>query len=164
MKSLRKLAGITIFFILVFMVVALFRYQRKEEMSQLPEQIEYYLNEGWEMTLLEGMEADAAEEYDILRKSIADAYAAGAYSGAELPFSGKCKASDVAVFRNMLPEEWAGLTMNFASSDADVRVALDGEVIYEHKLEDEDASRRRENMRILWIFPKCLRKGNCGLN
>lgn len=140
MKSLRKLAGITIFFILVFMVVALFRYQRKEEMSQLPEQIEYYLNEGWEMTLLEGMEADAAEEYDILRKSIADAYAAGAYSGAELPFSGKCKASDVAVFRNMLPEEWAGLTMNFASSDADVRVALDGEVIYEHKLEDEDAS------------------------
>ena len=46
MKSLRKLAGITITLILIFMVIALFRYQAGDEVSLLPEGFEFAFDLG----------------------------------------------------------------------------------------------------------------------
>ena len=40
MKYLRTLAGMSIVFVIVFMVIALFRYQHDEDMSMLPSQFE----------------------------------------------------------------------------------------------------------------------------
>ncbi len=42
MKNLRRLAGISILFTLVFMVIALFNYQNGEHITILPDQMEYY--------------------------------------------------------------------------------------------------------------------------
>ena len=47
MKNLRKLAGISIFLILIFMVIALFQSQKEREISVIPEQIEYYFDMDW---------------------------------------------------------------------------------------------------------------------
>lgn len=47
MKNLRRLAGISILFTLVFMVIALFNYQNGEHITILPDQMEYYYYEGY---------------------------------------------------------------------------------------------------------------------
>ena len=39
MKHLRKLAGISILMTLIFMVIAIFQFQTKEEQELLPDQI-----------------------------------------------------------------------------------------------------------------------------
>ena len=52
MKNLRKITGVTALLILVFMVIALFRFQREEEASMLPDQVEYLFNEDWTLTTL----------------------------------------------------------------------------------------------------------------
>ena len=60
MKNLRRLAGITVSLIVVFMVIALFRYQADEEMALLPDQIEYLFNEDWEVAVLEAAQTSGA--------------------------------------------------------------------------------------------------------
>ncbi len=55
MKNLRKIAGISVLFILIFMVIALFQYQEQGDgTSILPNQFEYAFDEDWTMVLLEG--------------------------------------------------------------------------------------------------------------
>ena len=69
MKNLRKLAGVLILFVLVFMVLALFQFQQKEEeMSILPEKIEHYLSEVWTMISLKGTETPATDSAVSRRK------------------------------------------------------------------------------------------------
>ena len=54
MNSLRKFAGISVLFIIVFMVVALFQFQSGDDMPKLlPDQFEYDFNEGWTVAVLE---------------------------------------------------------------------------------------------------------------
>ena len=69
MKNLRKVAGITIFFILIFMVIALFQYQSKEEMSLLQDRIEYYFNEDWTVVSVDADQAagELAQNYVGIR-------------------------------------------------------------------------------------------------
>lgn len=137
MKNLRKLAGIAILFILIFMVIALFRHQAQEEFSMLPDQIEYSFDEGWKITLLNDADAPDTDGYEEF-KELAENALAKNHQEITLPYNGKSGILDTVVFANTLPWEYAGLTMNFTSTDANALVILDGEVIYQYKLNDSD--------------------------
>ena len=75
MKNLRRLAGITVSLIVVFMVIALFRYQADEEIALLPDQIEYLFNEDWEVAVLEAaqMSGPELESHEKIKALFADA-------------------------------------------------------------------------------------------
>ena len=49
MKSIRNFSKITIVLVTVFMVIALFRYREYDDTPLVPEQLEYYFDEGWLM-------------------------------------------------------------------------------------------------------------------
>ena len=61
MKNLRKIAGISIFFILFFMVIALLRFQSHDDLALLPDQLEIFYNEEWVKAILDVKEVSQAE-------------------------------------------------------------------------------------------------------
>ena len=70
--------------------------------------------------------------HNALPETIHSLFTQGNGSKTSLPYTGTSKPGDLVIFRNRLPEEYAGLTLNFTSKDANVHVYLDGTVIYEH--------------------------------
>jgi len=54
-----------------------------------------------------------------------------------LPFAGKCKAEEMVVLENTIPEEYWGLTLSFLSADKVLEVYIDGEMMYEFGTTDE---------------------------
>lgn len=142
MKNLRKLSGVMIFLILGFMVIALIQYQSEEDMSLLPDQFEIYLNENWTMALLDVPELSALREEDDekMQEAIESAVEEAEYRETELPYSGEGNTPDLVVFKNVISQEYAGLTLGFSTSDSAVRVVLDGEEIYRHGISGDGAS------------------------
>ncbi|MCM1175401.1 MAG: response regulator [Blautia sp.] len=142
MKNLQKLAGITILLILFFMVIALLRFQEEEKYSLIPEQIEYYYNEDWFMVSLESKDIAYMEPGgpDKILTQLENALAEGNYRKTDLPYTytGKDGAAVITAFQNTLPPDCAGLTMGFSSTAANVRVILDGRVIYQYKFSEGD--------------------------
>lgn len=132
MKKLHRLAGISILFTLVFMVIALFRYQDGEDMSILPEQVEYYFNENWKMFFLDRAEASGAglDNYNKIKEFINSAQENGKYKDVGLPYEIQESGSGVIILKNILPEDFAGLTLDFLSNNAIVNIILDGKNIY----------------------------------
>ena len=115
MKSIRKFSKITIVLVAVFMVIALFRYREYDDTPLVPEQLEYYFDEGWLM-----YSSDSAERVAVT-----------------LPYSGKIQASETIIFENTLSEEYADLTLKFSAENAAVRVLLDGEVLYPQESQED---------------------------
>ncbi len=140
MKNLRKLAGISVLCILIFMVIALLRFQQREsDLSLLPDQFEYDFNEGWEMASLE--EGELAWQ-DVEDKDKIYGWGQNArtedWQGVDLPYAKAAgNAGGTLVFKKTLPKEYAGLTLNFSSLAARVYVALDGEKLYQYGMKDE---------------------------
>ena len=115
MKSIRNFSKITIVLVAVFMVIALFRYREYDDTPLVPEQLEYYFDEGWLM-----YSSDSAEKVAVT-----------------LPYSGKIQASETIIFENTLSEEYADLTLKFSAENAAVRVLLDGEVLYPQESQED---------------------------
>lgn len=159
MKSLRKLAGISILLTLVFMVIALIRFQREEEMAFLPDQFELYYNEDWLVVSLDGAAAAGGEweEHGRIQELIRAELEGEDCRKEDLPYKGKCGAGDLVVYKNMVSGQYAGLTLSFETVDAKVRVVLDGEVIYQYGFEgDGEPTGRNKNFAEL---PKEIGKG-----
>lgn len=147
MKNLQKLAGITVFLIFVFMVTALVRFQDGDELSSLPEQVSYNYNEGWSMVSLSHSESakTEAEDQEKIRERMEDALAKGEYQKIDLPYMGTHETLDIVAFQNELPLECTGLTINFSSTNAKVRVLLDDKEIYQYGFSGEDTTGNIEN-------------------
>lgn len=152
MKYLRKLAKILILLIFVFMGIALFQFEREEEIHPLlSNQMEFYFNEKWRMVSIDGTKISEAERenHDIIQERIKTALAEGKSQEVNLPYAGKSKAGDIIVFKNTLPKEYAGMILNFSTTDTIVCVVLDGEVIYQYGTLDDEVhekwSRTKEN-------------------
>lgn len=162
MKNLRKLAGISILFILIFMVIALFRFQqREEEMSLLPDQFEYNFNEDWEMASLADEEAvwQALKDLDRMPEQFEDTFQEECQN-VNLPYTGdNGKAGGSFVFRNILPKEYAGLTLNFSSIGAKVQVILDQTVLYQYGMENESSKELAGNSDHFVDIPKVFQEG-----
>lgn len=109
MKHIQKLTGMTVFLVVFLMVIAYFSHPKDEEMPILSNQVEQYFNDGWLM-----VSPDNEEKLEV-----------------NLPYSRSDYDSDTIMFQHKLPEEYAGLMMHFSSQNADVRVLLDGEVLYQ---------------------------------
>lgn len=159
MKNLHKLAGITALLILFFMVMALVQFQDDDEFSFLPEQISYYYNDDWSMVPLNHSEISETEpdDHDWIQKHLEDALAKGAYQKTNLPYTGENESFDIVAFHNTFPFDFAGLTINFSSTNAKVRVILDGEIIYQYGFSGEDVSGSTENF---IDIPKVLQNGD----
>lgn len=147
MKSLHKLAGITVLLILVFMVISLVQFQEEETRVLLPEQLVYYYDEDWLMVSLNGVDAAGAgaESKDEVQQRLEEAIERGEYRETDLPYEGADGAFDIIAFRNILPQDYAGLTMSFSSVEAKVRIVLDGEVIYQYGFSDEETDGSKEH-------------------
>ena len=158
MKYLRKLAKILILLIFVFMGIALFQFEREEEIHPLlSNQMEFYFNEKWRMVSIDGTKISEAERenHDIIQERIKTALAEGKSQEVNLPYAGKSKAGDIIVFKNTLPKEYAGMILNFSTTDTIVCVVLDGEVIYQYGTLDDEVhekwSRTKENFLVqIW--------------
>lgn len=153
MKRIRILAGASLLFIFVFMVLALLGPQQ-EEIPLLPEKLEYHFNNDWLMIPLEETDGPGAQPqpFDEIIKQARAALEAGEYQKVDLPYTRECSTGTVVVFRNTLEESYAGLTMNFSSKDAIVRVMVDGSMIYQYG-GGKDETGSHENFVVL---PKTL--------
>lgn len=142
MRNKRKLAGLSILLIIVFMVIALFQARNREGMALLPDQLMYDFYENWKVVRVDGTGYAGREPdgIDRMPELVGKALAGGEYHTADLPYSGKCEEGDVVIYINTLPENFAGMTMNFVSHGTDVRVFVDGEVIYRKEWDGQDAS------------------------
>ncbi len=160
MKKLRVLAVASIIFVAALVVVAILQFQGYEESVMLPEQIEYYLDEDWEVAALEGTGVfeEGMDDHDRIKRLVQDAWDKGEYQKVDLPFSGKSPAGGILVFRNTLWDKHAGLTLAVSSGNASVRVVLDGEVIYQHIAGDE-ARETKENEENYVDIPNQLQEG-----
>lgn len=132
MKNLYRLAGISILFTFVFMVIAVFRYQDGEDISMLPEQVEYYFNKNWEMFLLDSGKVSGAGigNYNKIKELVNTAQLNGEYKNVEFPYEIQEGNSGIIIFKNTFPEDFAGLTLGFTSANAAVNILLDGKNIY----------------------------------
>lgn len=102
----------------VFMAVAFFQNPESEETSARHDKLEYYLDEDWTMAF-----SDSAEKEQVY-----------------LPYTGYHQASDTIIFENTLPEEFSNLTLRFTAENAEVRVFLDEEELYQQELESNGTS------------------------
>ena len=148
MKNLRKLAGVSILLTLVFMIIALFQFQKEEEISLLPNEFELFFNENWIMAILNGIEVseEELETQDRIQDLMKDALAEENYQEVNLPYKENSGSGDVFVFKNTLSKEYAGLILKFSSEDAIVHVVLDDEIIYQYGIEEDNISGSNENL------------------
>ncbi len=162
MKKLRKLVGVSVLCVIIFMVVALFQYQNGDDLpALLPDQMEYEYNQGWLAVPLNGAKEPGAklQSHLEIKEQFQDALEQGECEPVDLPYVGECGAGEAFVFQNTLPEEYAGLTLSFSSTHSTVRVVLDDEVIYQYGYEEghetEKSHGSNENyVRIPNIFEK----------
>lgn len=117
MKHIRSATGATIFLVAAFMVIAFFQHPDHEGTSMLSERLEYYLEEDWTM-----ISPDSAKPAKV-----------------NLPYSGNYKVSDTIIFQNTLLEEYSNMTLRFCAENAQVRVLLNGEILYQQELENVNA-------------------------
>lgn len=152
MKNMRRLAGVSIFLILTFMVIALLQYQNREEVALLPNQFELNLDEEWTVVSLDA--GGWTEEPDRVPKLVEEALAEGRYHNADLPYLCKSGEGDVFVFGNRIPKEMAGLTLSFTSPGAEVRVLLDGEELYRAEASEKKSGNGMHFVGIPNVFPE----------
>lgn len=55
----------------------------------------------------------------------------------KLPYLGHSERDEVVIFENTIPEEYFGKTMAFLSADKEMKVWMDGELVYEFGVADE---------------------------
>ena len=56
---------------------------------------------------------------------------------AELPYVEPCAANETVIMKNIIPQEYKGMTLTFLSADKELRVRLDGKIIYEFGKHDK---------------------------
>ena len=159
MNNLRKLGGISILLTLSFMVIALFQYQAGESVPLLPDQLEYYFNESWTIFTLSGQEAPTKETIGGIHAMADDANAKGNALTTDLPYEGQCDADDLILYQNTLPADYAGLTLNFTSSNANVCVALEERVVYQHTLKKDEKKNSNSSIENYINIPKEFQGG-----
>lgn len=133
MRNLRRLAGIIGLFVLIFMIIALFQEQTQEKESFSPDQIEIFLGEDWIVTTLNSKQ----EDLNKLQKQVKAAQIKGEYQIVDLPYIERDTSFDWIVFQNILPKGSEGLTVHIPSTNTDIYVLLDGEILYQYKMEEE---------------------------
>lgn len=139
MKKLRKLAAISILLILIFMVIALFQYQKEEDITLFPDQYEIFYDEAWNTITLKSTSLPPTQPNDIgqIGEQIDKALAGENHQTVSLPYTGRVNSDERIIFQNILPETYAGLTLNFSTAAKGVRVFLDEELLYEQGFENK---------------------------
>ncbi len=61
----------------------------------------------------------------------------GSETGIELPYYEECDANQVIRIKNQLPKEYCGKTLSFLTADKNMRIFIDGNVVYEFGVNDK---------------------------
>ena len=142
MGHLRKIAGVSVLFIIVFMVIALMRFRPDERLYPMQDQIEYFFDYDWTVAVADGSgisETDLADG-DYLQTLAEETVAGGNSQIVDLPYEGSCGAGDLVMFGNIMMENYRGLTLGFPSRNAGVWVILDHELLYEYYPDGDGAA------------------------
>ncbi len=132
MNYLRKLAGISVLMTVIFMIAALLQFQT-EDFPASEDQFEYFLSEGWTMASFspdsQGLSEEELEDPRTIQKLMDAAQAEGRCQEVKLPYEGRSDGGRLLIFESMIPQQYAGLALDFFSEGAVVHVILDGEVL-----------------------------------
>lgn len=161
-RYIRKLAALSVFFIFVFMVIALLQYKREDDSSMLPEQLEFYFNEGWTMAAIDAGEVSGAgsQDYEKIQSLFQNAAGEEKRQELTLPYANQGRPGEAVILKNTLMQEYAGLTMSFDSKTAYVHVFLDGKMVYHYGQEDMLESKKMpESMENVVALPNSIEDG-----
>ncbi|MDE6889610.1 MAG: response regulator [Eubacterium sp.] len=132
MNHLRKLAGISVLLTVIFMIAALLQFQ-KEDVPASEDEFEYFMSEGWTMASFspdsQGLSEEELGDPRTIQKLMDAAQAEGRCQEVQLPYEGRSDGGRLLIFESMIPQQYAGLAMDFFSEGAVVHVILDGEVL-----------------------------------
>lgn len=132
MNHLRKLAGISVLLTVIFMIAALLQFQ-KEDVPASEDEFEYFMSEGWTMASFspdsQGLSEEELGDPRTIQKLMDAAQAEGRCQEVQLPYEGRSDGGRLLIFESMIPQQYAGLAMDFFSEGAEVHVILDGEVL-----------------------------------
>lgn len=159
-KNIQILAGISVFFVFIFMAIGLFQ-QEETETSEISERVEYYLNEEWDVISLDGAAVSDIDrkDYNKMEKLIQNAVSEGKCQTVKLPYTGKNKAGDILIFKNTVPQEYVGLKLRLFVRNASVRVILNGELLYQNEFVEETSETLYENNQNFIDIPNALQEG-----
>ncbi|MCM1539867.1 MAG: response regulator [Blautia sp.] len=151
MKSMKKyynvVIGITILTILCVFVI-LHQFQSEDDATD--ENVIYEMNDNWQCVSAAAVirqpgGGDAPGELSEVPLSgelhiksdpeTGEKEDAGA--AVTLPYEGTSASDEMIVFQNTVPQEYAGLTMIFYSTESTVRVSLNDSVIYQYGVENQ---------------------------
>ncbi len=129
---MRKLAGISVLLTVIFMIAALLQFQ-KEDVPASEDEFEYFMSEGWTMASFspdsQGLSEEELGDPRTIQKLMDAAQAEGRCQEVQLPYEGRSDGGRLLIFESMIPQQYAGLAMDFFSEGAEVHVILDGEVL-----------------------------------
>ena len=147
-KILRILTWASIFFTLVFMTIALFQFEHDDTAAVAPNQVELYLNQSWMMASFDSSKIPKTEldNQDSILKQIEDTLTNNNYQEVSLPYTGELITDDIIVFKNTLSDDYAGMALSFTSTDTNIRVIIDGAILYQYSLGTSDSFGVHENI------------------
>lgn len=135
MKNLRKLAAISVILVLLFMIAELFQAGKNKNNTFMQSlQPEYYFGGDWIMVSLDNT---SLEEPVKIKELAQKAISGGKYQKTKLPYKSKESTDDIMVFKNTLPEEYAGTVINFLTTDARIYVIAGGEVVCQYGFKED---------------------------
>lgn len=158
-KNLRILAGFLIFVLFIFMVIALF--QQEEEPSGFLNQFEFYFDKNWSVILLDGTTVSETDrkDYERMEKLVQNAVSEGKYQKTDLPYTEKSKPGDILIFKNTIQKEYSGLILGFSFTGSNIRVILDGALLYQNEFEEITSEKLHENNERFVKLPNILQEG-----
>ena len=112
MEKMRRAAWVVLFVQLIIVIYALISFKVDD------------------VTLSRGEIISFNKNWTIIRED-------GTKDSITLPYYEKCEANKKIVIENILPSKFYGKTMSILTADKEVRVTVDGEVIYEFGVNDD---------------------------
>ena len=135
---LRKIAGISVFLTLAFMVLALFQFQSEDSATILPDQLEVSFDKNWKMALpdCDGINPAIPTRFAQILEQAKTTLADENCQKVDLPFTGMAGAGDIIVLQNTVPFDYARQTLSFSYTNADISIIVNGEVIFQNSQQE----------------------------
>lgn len=164
-KKLWILAGFSIFLIFIFMIIALLQFQKKPTNLDTQELFQFDFNKNWTMFSLDCIKIPQIkqEDYNQIHQRIKDTQKIENCEKIDLPYTQKNNSNPkntILVFKNILSEEYTGLTLHISSENAMVHIFINDKLIYEYGLYNNTnvTEKPPEKKEHLVVLPTILEK------
>ncbi|MCM1090325.1 MAG: response regulator [Butyrivibrio sp.] len=150
--------------------LALFQFQSEDESAA--DYAMHEMNDGWSFVSassangMGGVNASDKKPYaiggkdDVIHENPDRENSDRGGTSVSLPYNGTSKPEELVVFQNTIPQEYAGLTLAFYSTESSVRITLDDEVIYQYGVESQRLFGKSPGSRLNFVdIPERIGRG-----